>query len=46
MKIEPGWVDTAGRTRTWRLLEATGEVIAEVTRKRDALRLLARLEGK
>lgn len=42
MKIVRGWIDTAGRCRTWRLLDANGETIAEVTLKgaREILRRL------
>lgn len=31
-----GWVDTAGRTRTWRLVDTKGKIRAEMTCKRDA----------
>lgn len=32
----PGWIDTAGRTRTWKLVDARGQLRAEMTCKRDA----------
>lgn len=37
--VAPGWVDCAGRTRTWFLVTANGDRLAEVTTKRDAMRL-------
>lgn len=40
MKIVRGWIDTAGRCRTWRLLGANGETIAEVTTLKGARNLL------
>ena len=41
--IKPGWIDCAGKCRTWRLLDAEGKQIAEVTTKRGAMALLALL---
>ena len=38
-----GWVDCAGRCRTWVLVDEGGERIAEVTRRRDASLLIALL---
>jgi hypothetical protein len=35
-KLVPGWIDTAGRTRTWRLVDATGRIRCEMTCKKDA----------
>lgn len=43
MKIVRGWIDTAGRCRTWRLLDANGETIAEVTTLKGAREILRRL---
>ncbi len=40
MKIVRGWIDTAGRCRTWKLLDANGETIAEITTLRGAKTLL------
>jgi hypothetical protein len=37
MHIEPGWIDTSGRTRTWRLIDTDGSTLAEVTTKRASL---------
>ena len=44
-QVERGWIDTAGRCRTWRILDGNESHIAEVTTKRDALRLLSLLAG-
>ncbi|GEM_PF-6239668 len=41
--IERGWVDTAGKTRTWRLKRHNGEKIAEVTTLTEAETLLTLL---
>jgi hypothetical protein len=41
--LERGWIDTAGKTRTWKILAPDGQKVAEVTTKRDALRLIALL---
>lgn len=38
-RTAPAWVDAAGRTRTWSLLDADGEKLAEITTRRDAERL-------
>ena len=43
MKIVRGWIDTAGRCRTWRLLDANGEAIAEITTLKGARELFAAL---
>ena len=43
MKIVKGWIDTAGRCRTWRLLDANGEAIAEITTLKGAREILRRL---
>jgi hypothetical protein len=45
-RIERGWVDTAGRCRTWFLLDENGAKVAEITTKRDALKLVRLLDGK
>ena len=34
--IKTGWVDTADRTRTWKLLGPNGAHMAEISAKRDA----------
>lgn len=39
--IDLGWIDTAGRTRTWVLLNPHGTQMAEICTKRDALKLAA-----
>ena len=41
--IKRGWIDCAGKCRTWYLLDPDGKPIAEVTKKRDALKLIALL---
>ena len=41
--LVPGWIDTAGRTRTWRLVDAKGKLRAEMTTKRDAGEVVAAL---
>ncbi len=41
--IKPGWIDCAGKCRTWILLDADGKRIAAVTTKRAALLLVALL---
>ena len=38
--IERGWIDCAGRCRTWKLISPDGETIGEVTTKRAAMRLV------
>lgn len=38
-----GWVDCAGRTRTWFLLDPNGKKVAEICTKRDVKRLIAML---
>lgn len=46
--IKTGWIDTAGKTRTWVLCEPTGVHLAEITTKRGATKLadlLNRAEG-
>lgn len=40
MSIVQGWIDTAGKCRTWRLLDEQGHTIAEITTLRGAKRLL------
>lgn len=35
----PDWVDTAGRTRTWSLLDPSGAKVAEIATRRDAEKL-------
>jgi hypothetical protein len=40
-----GWIDTADRCRTWKILTPSGEVLAEITTKRATLRLLDMLNG-
>ncbi len=37
--IEPAWIDTAGRTRTWALRDPHGTQMAEITTKSAALKL-------
>ena len=37
--IAPGWIDTQKRTRTWNLLDTSGNKMAEITVKRDAQKL-------
>ncbi len=39
----PAWVDAAGRTRTWSLLDPSGEKLAEIATKRDAEKMAALL---
>ncbi len=34
-----GWISSAGRTRTWKLLDPSGCKVAEVMARRDAQRL-------
>jgi len=41
--IEPAWVDTAGRIRTWALRDPQGAPMAEITTKRGAQQLAALL---
>ena len=41
--IARGWIDTAGKTRTWFLLDPSGKRVAEVTTKRAAECLVALL---
>ena len=41
--IKRGWIDCAGKCRTWFLLDADGRRLAEVTTKRGAMALLALL---
>lgn len=43
MKIVRGWIDTAGRCRTWRILDTQGNLIAEITTLKGAKTLLALL---
>jgi len=38
-----GWVDTAGRTRTWKLIDAKGKIRAEMTCKSEAGEVIAAL---
>jgi hypothetical protein len=35
----PAWIDTAGRTRTWSLIDPEGRKMADITTKRDAEKL-------
>jgi hypothetical protein len=44
--IERGWIDTAGKTRTWNLKWTNGEKIAEVTTFTGALTLLSLLASR
>jgi hypothetical protein len=44
--IERGWVDTADRRRTWQIIGPDGAKVAEITTKRDALKLVDLLNGK
>lgn len=37
--IEPAWIDTAGRTRTWALRDPHGTQMAQITTKSAALKL-------
>lgn len=37
--VERGWIDCAGKTRTWLIRDFDGNRIAEVVAKRDALHL-------
>ena len=37
--IEPAWIDTAGRTRTWALRDPHGTQMAEITTKSAAQKL-------
>lgn len=46
VKVEPAWIDTYGRTRTWKLLDSNGSKIAEITTKRDAQQLANRLNAQ
>lgn len=39
----PAWIDAAGRTRTWSLLDPAGTKLAEITTRRDAEKLAALL---
>lgn len=39
--VVPGWIDTAGRTRTWYILDPAGKRFAEITRKGVAGKLAA-----
>lgn len=39
----PAWIDAAGRTRTWSLLDPSGEKLAEIATKRDAEKMAALL---
>ncbi len=43
MKIVRGWIDTAGRCRTWKLIDGNGETIAEMTTLKGAREILRRL---
>jgi hypothetical protein len=43
--VEPGWVDTAGRTRTWVMRAPFGARMAEIVTKRDAEKMAALLNG-
>lgn len=40
-----GWIDAAGKCRTWKVADGTGSPIAEVTRLRDARRLVELLRN-
>lgn len=37
----PAWIDAMGRTRTWNLLDPSGEKMAEIATRRDAEKLAA-----
>lgn len=41
----PAWIDAAGRTRTWSLLDPAGGKVAEITTKRDAEKMADFLNG-
>src|SRR5687768_12658409 len=43
--LHQGWIDAAGKCRTWKVADGNGLHIAEVTRKRDAERLVSLLSG-
>jgi hypothetical protein len=43
--LRRGWIDCAGKCRTWKVADGNGAHIAEVTRKRDALLLISLLSG-
>ena len=43
--IEPAWIDTAGRTRTWALRDPYGTQMAEITTKTAAMKLAALLNS-
>lgn len=44
-QVQRGWVDCAGKCRTWKVADGNGLHVAEVTRKRDALNLIVLLSG-
>ncbi len=44
--VERGWIDTAGKTRTWKLRWRNGEKIAEVTTLTGAETLLTLLASR
>lgn len=46
IEIIKGWTDTAGRTRTWALMDSKSGKLAEVTTKRGACLLKSRLEAQ
>jgi hypothetical protein len=37
--VRRGWISTAGRTRTWNLLDPSGQKVAEIVAKRDAQKI-------
>ncbi len=43
MKIIRGWIDCAGKCRSWKLIDETGETIAEITTLKGAREILRRL---
>lgn len=44
-EIQRGWIDCAGKCRTWKVKDGNGSHIAEVTRLRDAQYLILLLAG-
>ena len=45
-QFEKGWIDCAGRTRTWFVLDSDGRRVAVVTTKRAATRLVEMLPSE
>lgn len=44
--VVPGWIDTSGKTRTWRLLDPQGCKVADITTRCAAQRLADTLNQK